>query len=230
MAGLGAEKNKQLDEFARMIEEENKIHNLTRIVGLEAIRVRHFEDSLAVLGELEKLACGKSLSIMDIGSGAGLPGLAIAIARPDWKVVSVDATGKKVRFQQKAVNELGLMNVEVLQGRAEDLGRVARYREKFDAVTARAVGELALLAELAMPLVRVGGKMFAWKGPAATGEIENAKSIIEKMGGGKIEEMPYRLVVEGQEMNYRIVAVEKVKATPKGYPREFKEIAKRRSR
>jgi 16S rRNA (guanine527-N7)-methyltransferase len=224
LAGLGEEKNRKLDEFARMIEEENKIHNLTRIVGLEVMRVRHFEDSLVILPELEKLAGGKPLRLIDIGSGAGLPGLAIAIARPEWSVTSVDSTGKKIRFQQKVITELGLANARAVQGRAEEMGREAMWRETFDAVTARAVGELAILAELALPLARVGGRIFAWKGPGAEAEMAAGRSTVKKLGGGEVMELPYKLVVEGQEVSYRIIAAEKVRACPKAYPRLFKEM------
>jgi 16S rRNA (guanine527-N7)-methyltransferase len=224
LAGLGEEKNRKLDEFARLIEEENKVHNLTRIVGLEQIRVRHFEDSLAVMGELEKLADGKALKLIDIGSGAGLPGLAISIARPDWSITSVDATGKKVRFQEKVIAELGLSNATVVQGRAEEMGREPAWREKFDAVTARAVGELALLAELAMPLAKVSGCIFAWKGPSAQAELAAGQAMVKKLGGGELVETPYRLVVDGQEVSYRIISAEKVRSCPKGYPRLFKDI------
>jgi 16S rRNA (guanine527-N7)-methyltransferase len=211
LVSLGQEKNGKFDEFARMIEEENKIHNLTRIVGLEQMRVRHFEDSLAVLGELEKLSGGRGLRIIDIGSGAGLPGLAIAIAKPEWRVVSVDGTGKKIRFQEKVIRELGLKNAEAMQGRAEEMGRDKRYRGKFDAATARAVGILAKVAEFGLPLVRGGGKVFAWKGPGAAAEIEGGKSTIAMFGGGEITEVPYRLVMGSEEFDYRLVILEKKK-------------------
>ena len=176
LAGLGPEENRKFDDFARMLEEANRIHNLTRITGLEQIRIRHFADSLAALPELERLAEGKGLRILDIGSGAGLPGLAIAIARPQWKVTSLDGTGKKVRFQQEVIRKLGLRNAEAIQGRAEELARDDGWREKFDAALARALGDLAKVAGLALPLVRPGGEVLAWKGPAAEQEIENVKS------------------------------------------------------
>ncbi len=208
MERLDEGKRRQFNEFARMMEEANRIHNLTRITGLEQIRVRHFEDSLAALGELEKLADGKGLRIIDIGSGAGLPGLAIAIARPQWKVTSVDGTGKKVRFQQEVIRKLGLKNAEAIQGRAEELGRDEKWRGRFDAASARALGELVKVAGLGLPLVRAGGEVLAWKGPAAEKEIENGKSEIEKMGG-QLSEMKYRLEVEGEKFNYRIIIIRK---------------------
>jgi 16S rRNA (guanine527-N7)-methyltransferase len=226
LAGLGQEKNRQFDEFARLIEEENKIHNLTRIVGPEQIRLRHFEDSLAVLDELQKLAAGKGLRLVDIGSGAGLPGLAIAIARPDWNVTSVDATGKKVRFQERVIAELGLANARAIQGRAEELGRDPGFREKFDAATARAVGDLAILAELTLPLVKVGGRILAWKGPGVEGELAAGSKVAAALGGGDIAELPYQLTVEGQPVSYRILSIEKSRPCPSRYPRLYKDIRK----
>ncbi|HSV27684.1 MAG TPA: 16S rRNA (guanine(527)-N(7))-methyltransferase RsmG [Sedimentisphaerales bacterium] len=206
LAGLGPEKNSQFEDFARMIEEGNKIHNLTRVTGLEQIRIRHFEDSLAALPELERLAEGKGLRIIDVGSGAGLPGLAIAIARPQWRVTSLDGTGKKVRFQQDVIRQLGLKNAEAIHGRAEELARDGGWRGKFDAALARALGDLAKVAKLALPLVRAGGEALAWKGPAAENEIENARETIGRMAG-EIDRLPYRLEIDGQQRQYTIVVI-----------------------
>ena len=219
---LTDEQRGRFEKLGEMLIKANRRMNLTRISGAEEIRVRHFEDSLVILGRLDEIAGGGRCRLADIGSGAGFPGLAIAIARPGWEVVSIEATGKKCEFQRAAVRELGLGNVEVIKGRAEELGRDERMREKFDAVTSRAVGSLAVNAELGVPLLKVGGRFFAWKGPKVEREWEKGRRMLERLGAGEAEMWGYEL--PGLEGDFRIVEAVKVRETPRGYPREFKAI------
>ena len=219
----------QRSQFETLIEiliEQNETTNLTRIVNPDEIRVKHFEDSLIVLDMLTDFQQAKnldSLKLIDIGSGAGFPGLAIAIARPGWQITSVDSTGKKVDFQNCAAKELKLENFTAIKGRAEDLGQDWDYREDFNVVTARALGHLKLISELAIPLISVGGLFLAWKGPKVETEIPQATTIISRLGGGKIEQIPYCLA---DNQDFRIVKIQKEVSTPSKYPRHFKDIKK----
>ena len=209
LATLGPRTREAFDAFARLLEEENKLYNLTRITGLENIRTRHFEDSLAALGELDALAAAKPIRLIDIGSGAGLPALAIAIARPDWHVTSLDATAKKVRFQQKVIDNLALKNAEAVHGRAEDLARDPKRRGTFDAALARALGDLTKVTRLAMPLLRPGGLVVAWKGPRADKEIAEGRAAIAKLGAADIRQLPYELQTPAETLTHQLIIITK---------------------
>jgi len=223
---LSKEQKAKFDRLAEMLIVANRRVNLTRIAEPGEIRVRHFEDSLIILDRLREIeAAGRgTCSLADIGSGAGFPALALSIALPGWEVVSIEATGKKCDFQREAARELGLGNVEVIKGRAEELGRGERMRERFDAVTSRAVGSLAVNVELSLPLLKVGGKFFAWKGPKVDEELEEGKEMLEKLGAGEVVMWKYQL--PGAEGDFRIVEAAKTKKTPRQYPREFKVMKK----
>lgn len=223
--GLNKGQVEQFDLFARLLKEENERFNLTSISDVEGIRARHFCDSLGGVVVIEKFF-GESagVSLVDIGSGAGFPGLGLAIALPCLDVMSIEATGKKVRFQQRVIDEVGIANAKTVQGRAEELGHVGNWREKFDVATARAVAPLGILAEIALPFVKCGGYFLAWKGAKGVEEIAEAKAAINIMGGEIVEQVEYQ--VGAEESNLCIVCIKKIKATPKGYPRKFGAIKK----
>jgi 16S rRNA (guanine527-N7)-methyltransferase len=214
------------DTLSNLLIEENKHTNLTRIIEPDQIRVRHFLDSLAVLPILDNLAGNQSsLKIADVGSGAGFPVLPLAIVRPEWKLTSIEATGKKVNFQKKVVSELGLKNVTVICGRAEDLAHEKPYREQFDASLARAVADLSILAELSLPLVKIGGLMLAYKGPDTEKEIAGAQKTIQILGGQTDTVWSYSLPdTEGQ---FRLISLAKTDTTPIQYPRSYSVISKK---
>ena len=188
--------------FLQMLLAENRTLNLTTITDPDAVRVRHFEDSLAAVPLIEQMAAahrpaphsGESgLSLIDVGSGAGFPGLPLAIALPWCRVTSLEATGKKARFQEKVAAALGLRNVTVIHDRAESLAHRDEYREAFDVAAARALAALPVVAELTLPFVKVGGHAIAWKGPGADPEIAPAQAACEKLGGATITQFPYIL-------------------------------------
>lgn len=209
----------QIDKFDRFCEillRENANFNLTAIKTPAEVRLKHFVDSLMAVEFIKDGA-----KLIDIGSGAGLPGLALAIAKPELSILSVEATGKKAKFQQTIIDELDIKNAKVIHERAEALSHDKTYREAFDIAAGRAVANMAVLAELALPFVKVGGKMIAWKSAKAGDEIEDSGKAIEVLGGKLIDGKNYSLT--GQE-NLRIVAAEKIKKTPLQYPREFKDI------
>lgn len=222
---LSSDQCTQLEAFAKFIQQENKIHNLTAITETEQIYTRHFGDSLAALPVIEAGWINKpSPSLIDIGSGAGLPAMVLAIALPKWNITSVEATGKKVNFQRKAIDELGLKNATVIHGRAEELAHEKAYRERFDVVTARAVSALNILFELCLPFIRLGGRFIAWKGPDITAELEQANEALKVLGGQVEQIIPYSVCAPGIENPFKLIVTEKIADTGKSYPRQYNQI------
>ncbi len=224
---LTQKQKQQFEQFAKILQAENEKINLTGITEPDQIRQRHFEDSLVVFERIKQI--GRNFArpvLVDIGSGAGFPSLALAIVLEDWKIVSVESTGKKADFQRLVISELGLENVEVIGARAEEIGRVALYREKCDVVTVRALGVLALIAELGMPLLKVGGCFFAWKGPKLDQELAAGESMLKILGAGEIKQWPYSLPKQNVPTAFRIIEAVKSRPTPRAYPRSFKDIKK----
>jgi len=232
-AALAAHRE-MFDRFAQLLIEHNRTTNLTRIDSPEQIQTRHFLDSLAALSVLDKTAAaggGTDFSLIDVGSGAGFPALALAIARPQWRIVSLEATDKKVHFQQIVCRELALTNVQVIHGRAEVIAHDSQLRERFNAATARAVAGLDVLAELMIALVRTGGIGLFWKGSQVQDELMTAAKAFEKMGAVITQLYAYRLPKQPSDaessMMY-LVAAEKHTPTPAAYPRQnFGSIKKR---
>lgn len=214
---------KQLSQFQRYMElltEYNEKMNLTAITEKNEIIIKHFLDSLTWLtaGKAEEGA-----SLIDIGAGAGFPSLPIKIARPDLNVTMLDSLNKRVGFLNTVINELGLENVNALHLRAEDGGK-SPLRESFDLAAARAVADLAVLAEYALPFVRQGGYFVAMKGTAPEDEINGAKPAI-KVLGGKIERVDEVIIDEGG-LRHSLVVIKKIEKTPSKYPRKAGKPAK----
>jgi 16S rRNA (guanine527-N7)-methyltransferase len=227
---LLAEYAESFTVFEQLLVDENQKYNLTRITEPKQIRLRHFIDSMAGLGMLDELSTSlkKSLRILDIGSGAGFPGLVLAISRPEWQIVSLEATGKKVQFQKMVCDALKLSNVSIIHGRAEDIARQALYREQFDAVTARALAAMPVLAELSLGFVKLGGLALYWKGPSANEELKAALTAINEMGAEIQNTLSYTLPsMENEPANLSLIVCKKIKPTPKHYPRVFGMIKKR---
>ena len=206
-----------LEQYARLLEEKNKVMNLTAIKGAEDTARLHFLDCGALLRWIDP--AGKRL--LDVGSGAGFPGLVLKILSPETKLTMLDSLQKRVTFQQETAAALGLTDVECLCGRAEEL---SDRREGFDLVTSRAVARLNLLAELCLPLVRVGGVFAAMKGPAPEEELAEAERGIALLGGGKARIERY--VIPGTDVVHSAVLIEKVRHTPARYPRRYAMIKK----
>ena len=235
---LGQRPNEQLQRFAALLQSENKKYNLTRITEIDQIYLRHFADSLQLTGLLDRIVSGASSSpsrfqLVDMGSGPGLPGLALAMARPAWEVTSVEATGKKVSFQKQVKTSTDLSNAQIIQTRAEDLGHDPAYRGQFDVVTARAVAHLRILTELGLPLAKLGGTLAFFKGPKADQELQEAWGTIEHLGAKLVDNLNYRLSDLAQDLEpapdivdgaLSIIVMEKVSATPPDFPRSFSLI------
>jgi 16S rRNA (guanine527-N7)-methyltransferase len=215
--------------FEALLVDENKKYNLTRITSPHQIRTRHFLDSLAGLSLLDTLSdeLQRPLRILDAGSGAGFPGLVLAIVRPAWAVVSLEATEKKVRFQEKVCESLTLHNVRVIHGRAEEAAHQTPFRETFDAVTARALAEMSVLSEVTLAFLREKGLALFWKGSAAAEEAAKAKGAVQQMGGTLDQIASYTLPSEDEEsIHFSLIVCRKINSTPKKFPRVFGLIKK----
>ena len=192
--------------------------NLTSITDPVDIEVLHFLDSLTLVAALPiRDQRSASLSLLDIGSGAGFPGIPLKIALPDLRVSLLEATGKKAAFMEHIVNVLGLGEVTVLKGRAEDLGRDGDLRESFDVTAVRAVGQLAVLAELCLPFTNVNGRFIAMKKGSMEEEVRAASAAIATLGGSTAQVLPVR--VDGLDDERSLITVDKIKPTPARFPR-----------
>ncbi|RLC63793.1 MAG: 16S rRNA (guanine(527)-N(7))-methyltransferase RsmG, partial [Chloroflexota bacterium] len=193
----------------------NRRFNLTAITDWEGVLVRHFLDSLSCLKALPRAELAAGARVIDVGTGAGFPGLPLKIVCPGIRLTLLEATGKKVAFLKHLVRLLELKGVEVIHGRAEEVGRHPDHRERYDWVLARAVAEMPTLAEYLLPLVRVGGTALAQKGEGATAEVHEADAAITKLGGRVRQLVPVEL--RGLAETRYLVVVDKVAATPEQY-------------
>jgi 16S rRNA (guanine527-N7)-methyltransferase len=206
----------------------NQRFNLTAITEYEQVQIRHFVDSLSCLLPLGEMAAAHPdvpLHCLDVGSGAGFPGLPIKICRPQVHMVLLEATGKKVGFLEHVVAYLGLKDVVAIHGRAEEVAHDAAHRERYDLVFARAVAELPVLAEYVLPFCRLGGRVILQKGVQAQEEAQTAEYAIHFLGGRLRQVIPVEL--QGLAETRHLVVIEKVACTPEGYPRRPGMPAKR---
>jgi 16S rRNA (guanine527-N7)-methyltransferase len=214
-------KYEQFVEYKDLIQEWNEKINLTAITDDEGIMKKHFIDSIKVFNFPELHG---ARSVVDIGTGAGFPGVPMKIVKPDMEVVLLDSLMKRVNFLNEVIAKLGLKGIKAVHGRAEDYAKV-EYRDYFDAAVSRAVANMTLLAELCMPFVKVGGYFVAMKGPGADAEIEEARQAIGMLGG-KIERV-IEVEIEESDLKHNLVIVKKVKPTPKQFPRKPGVAAKK---
>ena len=211
---LSDDQQERFQVYENLLLEWNAKINLTAVRDVEGIRIKHFLDSLScvpVLGDMN----GKAL--IDIGTGAGFPGIPLRIFYPEMDLTLVDSVGKKADFCRLVCDTLHLKGVTVLKDRSEELGVNKAAREKFDAATARAVAVMPVLCEYLLPLVKVGGVMLAQKGESAPEEIKTAENAISRLGGGEPSLTEVTLPeVEGTRY---LVRIPKIRETPSGYPR-----------
>lgn len=211
-ATLSPQQHELLGRYLDVLLAANQRMNLTRITDRESADLYHVADALTLLRHLPAGA----LKVADVGSGGGVPGIPLAITRPDAQVVLIESTRKKAAFLADAAATLDLPNLRVCDLRAEDAGRTPKVRESFDIVVARAVATLDWLAEWCLPLVRKGGKMLAMKGEKAATELPVAGHAIRLMGGGSPDVHPADLPGAHHHV---IVEIRKIKTTPAAYPR-----------
>jgi 16S rRNA (guanine527-N7)-methyltransferase len=204
-----------LTRFEHELIEWNQKFNLTAIRDVESIRRKHFLDSLScVIAWKTQPPC----RLVDVGTGAGFPGIPIKILYPNLQLTLVESVGKKAMFCQHIVSVLGLTGVEVIQARAEDIGQTPEHRETYDWALARAVANLNVLSEYLLPLVKVGGTMLAQKGESGPAEAQSAEKAMKLLGGKLKQLIPVHLT--GVADDRYLVLVEKVAATPPKYPRK----------
>ncbi len=201
----------KFEVYLKELLEWNKKFNLTAITDPDEIRLKHFEDSLSLLQTIQLT----NQSLIDIGSGAGFPGIPLRIACPQISLTLIEATHKKVKFLRHLTSTLGLAGVEVLWGRAEEL--VKERREIFDVAVARAVARLNVLCEWGLPYVKVGGLFIAYKEDKVEAEVEEAEHAIKKLGG-QLKEIK-KVTLPGSDIIRSLVVIEKISPTPAAFPR-----------
>lgn len=219
-AGFGPS-TKQLDQFTtyyKLLIETNKTLNLTAITDPHEVAVKHMVDSLTALSSVFK----EGAKILDLSTGAGFPGIPLAIWRPDLQITLFDSLQKRLKFLQSVITHLGLKSVTTLHGRAEDLAHEPEHREAYDIVTSRAVARLPILLEWALPYVKLGGSVVALKGAIYEEEINSAGFALQTLGG-TIEKVN-TVTLPTLEDKRAVIYIKKVKYTPKKYPRKPKEI------
>jgi len=217
---LTAENIKAFTMYASLLREWNEKMNLTNITDDEGIAMRHFIDSLTLVAHLEeemKKKKTQNLSLLDVGTGAGFPGIPLKVAMPSLQVTLLDSLRKRVRFLEEVCKKLELSDISAVHIRAEDAGKSKIYREQFDIVTARAVAPLPVLSEYCIPFVKVGGIFLAMKGHSEE-EVNDARKAIVQLGG-TIEGFR-QFSLPGTDVQRSIVTIRKIRQTPPRYPRK----------
>ena len=215
---LPAEAAKPLAEFAARLLEKNQVMNLTAITDPADVARLHLLDCAALLN----IVPFKGKSVVDVGTGAGFPGMPLRILEPDFDLTLLDSLGKRITWLEEVCQDMGLQRVSAVHARAEEFA--ADQREQYDLATSRAVAQLNILCELALPLVKVGGQFLAMKAVDSDMEIDAARGAIGQLGGKIAGIRDY--TIPGTDITHRLVIIEKVKPTPAQFPRAFAKIKK----
>ena len=211
---------KQFYNYMNLLIEWNKKINLTAITEPDEIILKHFVDSLTISKYISD-----GTRVVDVGTGAGFPGIPLKIYRQDIEITLLDSLQKRINFLDEVIRELNLEKIETIHSRVEDFGKDKKYREKFDIATSRAVANLATLSEYLLPLVKVGGKVISMKGSLIEEELELSKNAI-KILGGKVEKVD-EFNLPNSDISRNIILINKIKETPNKYPRKAGEPSKK---
>ena len=210
-----SEKLDKFEKYHKLLIEWNEKMNLTAITDEKEVAIKHFLDSIS---SLDSDIIKDDARIIDVGTGAGFPGIPLKIFRSDLDVTLMDSLNKRITFLNEVIGELELEGIRTIHSRAEDLGKKEEHREVYDVAISRAVANLASLSELCLPFVKVGGYFVSMKGPKASEEIKDAKKAIKLMGGEYVETINYSL--PDTDLEHNLVVIKKVAPTPKKFPRK----------
>ncbi len=211
----------QMSQYAQLLLEQNKVMNLTAITAPDQVARLHFLDSVALLGCTGDLG-GKSL--IDVGTGAGFPGIPLKLMAPQLQLTLLDSLAKRLDWLEGVCTTLGIAGVDFVHARAEEQGLNPAFRDHFDFATARAVADLRVLCELCLPFVKVGGKFLAMKAADSQDELDLAQRAITTLGGRRLEDDTY--AIPGTDVVRRVAVIEKIAPTPKQYPRRWAKMQK----
>lgn len=210
--------DKQIEQFLiyyELLTEWNSFMNLTAITEYEDVLKKHFVDSVSLIQAVD---VRKELTLIDVGTGAGFPGLALKIAYPELKVTLLDSLQKRIQFLDAVIEKLGLEGIETIHGRAEDFAKPQKLRESFDLCVSRAVANLSTLSEYCLPFVKVGGYFIPYKSEKIAQEKEEAEKALELLGGKFERQVEFML--PSSDIYRNLFVIKKVKETPKKFPRK----------
>lgn len=220
---LTDEQIEQFLQYYEMLVEKNKIMNLTGITEYEEVIQKHFLDSLSLIRVIPDIASQK-LTVIDLGTGAGFPGIPLKIAFPELEITLMDSLNKRILFLQEVIDALGLKKVSAVHGRAEEMASNATHRQQYDLCVSRAVSNLAVLTEYCLPFVKKGGLFVSYKSADSDAEIQEGKKAISILGGKLTSVDKFQL--PDSDLRRALVCIKKVKDTPKKYPRKAGTPAK----